>query len=363
MGERTFSVAADITEAETLPGWVYAAHDVYERCRGRVFPASWQFVGDTDMVRAPGDCHPFMLLEGCLDEPLVLTRDEQDRLHCLSNVCTHRGNLVVTSPGRCNGLRCGYHGRRFGLDGSFRSMPEFEGVKGFPSERDNLPRAAMGSWGKWLFAGIAPGMEFDEWIGPVRRRLGWLPVHEFRLEGRLSRDYLVRANWALYCENYLEGFHIPFVHQSLAQTLEYGEYATELERWGTLQLGIAKGGEEHFELPRSSPDFGREVAAYYYWLWPNCMLNFYPWGLSVNVVRPLGVELTKVSFITYVWREERLGRGAGADLDRVEREDEAVVECVQRGVASRMYGRGRYSPTRETGVHHFHRLLAAAVGG
>ena len=54
--------------------------------------------------------------------------------------------------------------------------------------------------------------------------------------------------------------------------------------------------------------------------------------------------------------------GAGADLDRVEREDESVVECVQQGVRSRIYERGRYSPSREQGVHHFHRLLAAAIG-
>ena len=58
----------------------------------------------------------------------------------------------------------------------------------------------------------------------------------------------------------------------------------------------------------------------------------------------------------------RLGEGAGASLDRVEAEDEAIVEAVQRGVRSRLYERGRYSPTREQGVHHFHRLLTAALG-
>jgi choline monooxygenase len=60
-----------------------------------------------------------------------------------------------------------------------------------------------------------------------------------------------------------------------------------------------------------------------------------------------------------VWDASRLDRGAGGALDRVEREDEAIVEAVQRGVRSRLYRGGRYSPTRETGVHHFHRLLCA----
>jgi choline monooxygenase len=81
------------------------------------------------------------------------------------------------------------------------------------------------------------------------------------------------------------------------------------------------------------------------------------------VVRPLGVDRTKVSFLTYVWDETKLDAGAGAGLDRVEREDEAVVEAVQRGVRSRRYDRGRYSPTREQGVHHFHRLLAEVAFG
>ena len=87
------------------------------------------------------------------------------------------------------------------------------------------------------------------------------------------------------------------------------------------------------------------------------MFNFYPWGLSINIIRPLGIDLTKVSFITYVSDHSRLDKGAGAGLDRVEREDEAIVEMVQRGMQSSFYSRGRYSPKREKGVHHFHRLL------
>lgn len=113
-----------------------------------------------------------------------------------------------------------------------------------------------------------------------------------------------------------------------------------------------------FDLPPTSPDHGTDIAGYYFWLFPNLMLNFYPWGISVNVVKPLAVDRTRVSYLTYVADESKLDTGAGAALDRVEREDEAVVESVHRGIASRSYARGRYSPTREQGVHHFHRLLA-----
>ncbi|MCS6906120.1 MAG: aromatic ring-hydroxylating dioxygenase subunit alpha, partial [Bacteroidia bacterium] len=180
---------------------------------------------------------------------------------------------------------------------------------------------------------------------------------EFVLEPSACREYLVQANWALYCDNYLEGFHIPFVHPALNQVLSYSEYEMHLFEWCSLQIGIAKNAEICFELPPSSPDYGKNVAGYYFWLYPNLMLNFYPWGLSVNVVKPLGHQRCKVAYYIYVWKPELREVGAGAALDLVEREDEAVVEMVQKGIRSRLYHRGRYSPTKEQCVHHFHQIL------
>ncbi|HYG61385.1 MAG TPA: aromatic ring-hydroxylating dioxygenase subunit alpha [Thermoanaerobaculia bacterium] len=359
-----WTIEEDIRRASTLPGRVYSDPHWFALARERVFARSWQLVGDTDSVRVPGQVFPFTLLEGVLDEPLVLTRDGSDTVHCLSNVCTHRGTILCEGAGVEQVFRCRYHGRRFSLDGRFLSMPEFGEVEGFPSERDHLARVPLGRWGKFLFASLDPAFPLAELIAEMDARVGWLPLRDAVLDPARSRDYLVRANWALYCDNYLEGFHIPYVHSGLNAALDYGEYRTELYSWANLQLGVASGGDDDvFDLPASSPDAGQRIAAYYYWLFPNTMFNVYPWGISVNVVRPLAPDRTRVSFLSYVWDPSRLDRGAGTGLDRVEREDEAVVEGVQRGVRSRLYHRGRYSPTREQGVHHFHRLLERFLRG
>jgi len=352
-----WTIDPDIRRAATLPAEVYSDPRWFEAVRRQVFARSWQFVADTDNVRVPGQTWPFTLLEGVLDEPLLFTRDSQDELRCLSNVCTHRGTLVCEHAAVLPALRCRYHGRRFAHDGRFLSMPEFEKAEGFPSPADDLARVPFGSWGKFLFVSLDPAFPLSELMAEIDARVSWLPIHEARFDPARSRDYLVRANWALYCDNYLEGFHIPYVHASLADALDYGEYRTEIFPWTNLQVGIASDGEDVFDLPASSPDHGQRIGAYYFWLFPNTMLNVYPWGISVNVVRPLAADRTRVSFLSYVWDPARLDRGAGSGLDRVEREDEAVVESVQRGVRSRIYRRGRYSPTREQGVHHFHRLL------
>ena len=356
-----FEIDPDITLASTLPAWIYADPRFFEASRTRVFAPSWQFIATTDDIKVPGQTCPVTLLEGCLDEPLLLTRDRNDQMHCMSNVCTHRGTILCEHAGVEKSLVCRYHGRRFDLDGTCRHMPEFSRVKGFPAPADHLPRVKFGLWGKFVFASLCPRVTLEDVLAPMHERLAWFPLDRLQLDPKRSRDYLVNANWALYCDNYLEGFHIPFVHASLNETIDYGEYTTELYPWSVLQLGVSKDRSGCFDLPGSSPDHGRNIAAYYYWLFPNTMVNVYPWGISINIVRPLGVGKTRISFLSYVLDETRIAEGAGADLDRVEREDEAIVEAVQRGCRSSLYTRGRYSPDREQGVHHFHRLLAGAL--
>lgn len=360
---KQLKINPDISLAETLPSEFYTDEDYFKLSKEKIFFRSWQYTCDTGNVKVPGQIYPFTLLEDFLDEPLILTRDKNDRLHCLSNVCTHRGNILIEGSCMKKNIKCRYHGRRFDLDGKFLSMPEFEEVKNFPSKKDDLTEIPFTGWEKFIFVSLNPVSPFQEFAGEMFSRMSWLPLNEFVYDASRSRDYLVKAHWALYCENYLEGFHIPYVHNSLNSVLDYSEYKTELFRYSNLQIGTGKSGEECFKLPSDSPEYGQNISAYYFWIFPNLMFNFYPWGLSVNIVRPLKPDLTKITFLTYVWNESKLGRGAGSGLDKVEREDEAIVENVQKGIKSGSYDRGRYSVKRETGTHHFHGLICEFLNG
>ena len=293
-------------------------------------------------------------LEKLIEEPMIMTADK--KIRCISNVCTHRGMLVVDGHCSKTTLRCPYHGRTFGLDGSMRAMPEFEEVEDFPTNKDDLRNFPVLNWKGLIFSGTEPsGLESS--LEEMERRVGWMPIETFEYDETRNRSYDIKANWALYVDNYLEGFHIPFVHKDLNRALDYDNYRTELFDGGVLQIGIASEGEAIFDFPEGSPDFGLDVAAYYYWLFPGLMLNFYPWGLSVNLVVPLSVDSTRIIYRGFVWDKKFLGKGAGGDLDKVEAEDQHIVEFTQRGVSSGSYERGRYSPTKETGVHHFHQML------
>ena len=357
------AIAPRIEEAETLPGWAYASTEVHELSRTRLFPRAWLAA----VAQTPSDAGAAVPLQhgpGVLDEPLVLIRQESGELRCLSNVCTHRGMVLVGEACQLKGIRCPYHGRRFGLDGTFRSMPEFARAEGFPRPGvEDLTRVPLGELGPLVFASLDPWVSFVDFLGPLLARTAFVPWETLRPCWEEAQTFQVQANWALYCENYLEGFHIPYVHPGLASALDYSAYRTELFEWGSLQVGVARPGELSFDLPPGHCDEGQEIAAYYYWLFPNTMLNVYPWGVSLNLVEALSPSETRVRFVPFLWRPELRERGAGADLGGVEAEDEAVVEAVQVGVRSRLYTRGRYSPSREQGVHHFHRLLSAAWRG
>lgn len=340
MVEMMFDVDPDIRKAKTLASDFYTDEHYFELSKEKIFARTWQFLGKADEFDG---LKPATILPDFLNEPVLLVKNGE-AISCLSNVCTHRGKILVDEPCKANLIRCAYHGRRFSLDGKFLSMPEFDCVEDFPSESDNLRRLPFAARQGFMFASVDPADTFEAFVDDAAEQLNDTETEGLRLTA--TREYEINAHWALYCENYLEGFHIPYVHHGLNEIVDYGSYTTETFRYSSLQTGFDDAGD---------------VAARYLFIFPNLMFNFYPWGISVNVVRPVSYSKSVVEFLTYVRDESQMDKGAGADLHSVEMEDEAVVESVQKGIRSRFYSHGRYSPTREQGTHHFHRLIAEFI--
>jgi phenylpropionate dioxygenase-like ring-hydroxylating dioxygenase large terminal subunit len=346
---------------------------LFARLRETLFAQSWQLVAHESELGGDamdGAVLPVTLLPGMLDEPLLLVRDTE--LRALSNACTHRGALVCEEAGAVAAgktLRCRYQGRRFALDGRCLGAPGFDKLP----EHADLPRVPLARWRGFLFASVfggspdehgaarqraLPGPRFDELIADLQARTAWLPIERAVLDPTRSRDYDVAANWALYCDNFLEGFHVPFVHAGLVPALDLPHYRCETFGWSSVQVGIAPPGEPALEPPRGAPDHGQRIAGYYFWLFPSTLVNVYPWGISLNLLQPLAPDRTRVCFRSWVWDAKLLDRGAGADLHTVEMEDEAVVLSAQRGTRSRLWRAGAYASGHEDCVAHFHRLLA-----
>ena len=135
------------------------------------------------------------------------------------------------------------------------------------------------------------------------------------------------------------------------------EYQTILLENGVLQTALCNDGKDAISLSESALDSDKKMYAYYYWIFPNLMLNFYAWGLSINIIEPLEKSKTRIKYLTYTLPHKNQPVIDGSDVNTIEMEDQAVVKSVYQGVNSRYYDSGRYSAKYETGVHHFHKLI------
>jgi len=352
----SYNDRAPLSEASTIPASWYVDTRIAELERMTVFSKTWQMVDRTDQVEKPGQ----FVAANVAGEPIVVVRGNDGVLRGFYNVCRHHAAAVVTEPcGEASLLHCPYHGWNYGLDGSLKGMPEFDGVKGFDRQQNGLVPIKTDSWEKFVFVNLDPkSASLSEFLGGIVKRvapLGVTKLHYFD-----TRVYDIACNWKVFVDNYLDGgYHVPHLHKGLSSVLDYKEYTIENEDRYCLQSSPMVASDED----KSTGATRKGDRAWYFWQYPNLMINCYEGYMDTNLVLPIDVDHCRVIFDFYfadisearrAHNEESVAVGA-----RVQDEDLGICEAVQRGLKSRAYGAGRLSVRREAGEHLFHRLLAA----
>jgi len=211
-----------------------------------------------------------------------------------------------------------------------------------------------------LFVALDPANTppFDTFFPELTARCASLGLE--RMQHVTTRDYPVRANWKVYVDNYLEGYHIPLVHPALNRELDYRQYVTELSTHSVLQYApVRDAGATTY---RANAGDGQ---AWYYWLFPNIMLNFYEGQLQTNVVIPIDAQQCLVRFDWYAFdpQPDPNTNERWLELARfsetIQAEDADICAVVQQNMGSRAYRPGPYSPKREAGLQLFHSLMQA----
>ena len=339
-----FYIDKDIHKAETLHSDYYKNQDVFNNSIKKIFFSSWQLIGHTKQFN--NDVNPMIFMPKLISEPLVLTK-EKEKIYCLSNVCTHRAHMVCNDAYNSKSLRCPYHGRTFSLNGSLKNASGFNDAKNFPSSKDNLKNFKVKNWMDFIFISLGQSVDIDSVLNDIKLRVGTFPFDKLSFSNSLSNEFEIDVHWAIYCENYLEGFHVPFVHKGLSKEINNKTYETIPLKNGCVQFAKNHNSDE--------------IYGYYYWIFPNIMMNFYDWGLSVNIIEPISKNKTRVRFLSYPILDNKKVKKEVTDLVTVEMEDQMVIRSVQKGIESNFYKRGRYSPKHEKGVHHFHRILSKYI--
>ena len=346
-----------VERAFTLPADFYIDPKYVELEKRQIFWRTWQIAGRAEQVRKPGD---YFTTNLC-GEPLLIVRDAEGELRGFYNVCRHRAGPPAEGCGSRKVFRCGYHGWTYGLDGALLNAPEMEGTEDFRFEDFRLRCVGVGEWEGQVFVNLDPEAE------PLQAALRELPEQakkfhfsKMKLAGR--RDYPMRCNWKVYIDNYLEGYHLPSVHPSLNRELDYGAYTTTLFEKHSLQTSPIRGPENESTVERRYKQASGDMAAEYYWIFPNWMLNCYPDNVSLNIVLPTGPE-TCVAIFEWYFLPEKMSAAEETMRfsDEIQIEDGRICEVVHGNLKSRSYDRGRYSVKQEKCLHQFHRLYAEAL--
>ena len=369
MRKEDFFVDPDIRKAETLPPRVFTDERFAELERDTVFQKSWLLVPAShempfsELLQTGGSRYPFTLL----DRPLMLIRDNGGTLRCLSNVCTHAGNVLVEKPGCGAQIVCGVHGRRFSCDGKFKGHRGFNVCENFPREEDHLREYQLIQWDELKF--VAREDAAVDLAHAVTRIIESAHRFFFLPTRRVSQSQEVRdvcGNWKLHVLNFLDEFHIPSVHRNLAKQVELSSYRNELYSQAVLQWVYAKDPAHGFDPERLSERFRdpknpeKRVFALWWFVFPNMAFDLYPWGLSVYSWMPIPgkPEQTRIYWNHFVTDEEKYAlREEWWRSEEVDREDTKIIEGISRGVRSPDAVRGRFAPEREMAGHWFHRKI------
>ena len=144
----------------------------------------------------------------------------------------------------------------------------------------------------------------------------------------------------------------------ITKEIDIANYETIILENATLQISTGKNKSKILINPKNSD---QNIYGLYYWIFPNLMLNFYSWGLSINIIEPINKEKTRIKFLSFPIKGKLQPSNTDSSLEKVEKEDQNIVRQVQKGIKSTFYTRGRYSVKYEKGVHYFHRLIARYI--
>jgi choline monooxygenase len=351
-----YNDAAPLAEASTIPAPWYVDQRIADLEAKTVFSNTWQLVGRVEQVEKPGQ----FITTTIAGEPIVVVRGNDHILRAMYNVCRHHAAAVVTEPcGQASILHCPYHGWNYGLDGSLKGMPEFDGVQDFDRQKNGLLPARAEAWEKFVFVNLdLEAASLRDFLGGLVKRVAGLGVSKLHYFD--TRVYDIACNWKVFVDNYLDGgYHVPHLHKGLNSVLDYKQYTIENEDRYCLQSSPMVSSDED----KATGAMRKGDRAWYFWQYPNLMINCYEGYMDTNLVLPIDVDHCRVIFDFYFafvsdaardYNQQSVAVGA-----RVQEEDLGICEAVQRGLKSRAYRAGRLSVRREAGEHLFHRLLAA----
>lgn len=355
-----------VEEALTLPPDAYRDENFYKTEAKNLFQHAWVCVGYTCQANEPGQ----VFTAEIAGQPIIITNDHQGVLRGFFNVCRHRASILVEHPGKYARFRCPYHSWTYDLSGALTACPLFDNHSPSFDKKDYaLLPVRIETWGCFIFANLDPNaMPLTDYLGDIVRHYKNFPLHELVLVRR--KNYQIKANWKLVAENFLEYYHLPWVHPELCEVtaidmhkrnqgmgMYMSFYAHPL-----LKSGSALDSDFFPSMPHLNAM--EQNAGYFPFVFPNLATFLLPHHLFVLLMTPKSANLTSEygdllvhpTILKEPNSEQKINE-IFAFYDMVNGQDISAVERVQEGLKVESYPGGRMCFRFEEPVHRFQNMV------
>lgn len=352
----------DATVKYGLPGFVYTSEEFREIENQSLFPNNWVFVGFAHELEFPGDVQPITVA----GKPFFLIRDNNDNINAFHNVCRHRCLKLVNDAGNCGEMiQCPYHSWVYDLEGNLKAAPYFGGKdrklpEGFSLEDNGLVSIRCETWHDWIFVNIDDNAQsFDDFVKPLKKQIKELHLDQIKPIATIEFG-TVACNWKLLMENFIEPYHVQFVHKTTTSQPLVDHYTVVSDHC----LGSACDIEED---PGKDTSGTLAVTSRFLTLFPNFVMGTYaPDQIGVHLNIPVGPSETRQKRVIYIHKNSQLTyqeiEGIRNLWHDVHKEDHEMCERLQIGRTSDIANQGGYlSPHWEDSVRRFQELVWESV--
>jgi len=337
----------------TLDAEFYTSGVVLAAEREHIFAENWLLFGPAHELASPGSYRADVLAGHW---PILVVRDEIGVLRAFHNVCRHRAAMLFAygASGICKALRCPYHGWVYSLDGSLLSASDF-GDESLDKSRYGLFPVRVEVWQGLVFVCLS------ERAPPLLEWLGSIPVLSQDYPAATELDYHGQfvvegeANWKTYCDNTVEGYHLPLIHPRLTEVV--ARECIDICSYDDGRLVVF-----HVEY-RGDGTSLRGAKGIWYYRFPGFAAVLGQSSFKADRIDPLGTSRQRST--SWGWYKDLTAKDrdeAFAWAKTIVEEDLSVCEQVQRNLEIGIYTRGVLSPKHERHTARFQHMIRQAVG-
>ena len=344
-----------------LPSKCYTDENFWKKECETVLANGWLFVGFAHELKKPGDVNPLFIA----NKPILLLRDNNNEIKAFHNVCSHRCLKLVNEKKNVGKIiRCPYHSWSYDLSGKLKAAPHIGGTNnhnptGFNYSDHGLKPIEIHIWHDWIFINLnGKAKKFEDYAKPLMNKFDDIDLRKLRHATTLDFGK-INTNWKFLIENFIEPYHVQFVHKSTTNQPLKDHY--------TIVDGLCYGSGVNVDKEDFKNSSALSVTSKYLSLFPNFIIGtYFPNQIGVYLNVPISPSITSQKRVIYTTDDKDMSKKEIKMTKNiwwsVHKEDHEMCERLQEGRYSpESNDGGLLSPIWEKGVQAFQKLIVDAT--